>query len=170
MKLNPRKIVEKLKEEYGIEVTLRTILNYQQHNLISEPQRKSHGRGIGKTTEYPEDVIYEFLASYVVTRGPDVKFSQEIAGQARVLGLEILTRKWTRETFMAEFNSNLTGFFAAYHWLANWELARDGKLDFQDKSKPRYSVFYELTEDGSLQRKIEKVPEGGTQQFGVKIG
>lgn len=58
--MEPDEIVEILKQK-GVCVCRNTILNWEQSGLISKPIRGGHGRGQGRFSEYPKEVISQCL-------------------------------------------------------------------------------------------------------------
>ncbi len=61
--MTPDEVLEKLKS-LGIEVTERTLQRYVKDELIPMPERKSGGRGKGRSTDYKEETPAEFYASH----------------------------------------------------------------------------------------------------------
>lgn len=63
--MNPDQVVNQL-QTIGVDITRPTITRYERQGLISPPQRGSHGRGVGRWTEYPECAIHEAYAAWAL--------------------------------------------------------------------------------------------------------
>lgn len=68
LKITPDEVVAKLKV-LGVNITRRTLLNYEKDKLIPEPKRGGAGRGKGRTTDYPDETPAEFYASHTLRHG-----------------------------------------------------------------------------------------------------
>lgn len=65
--MSPDEVVASLKS-LGVNITRRTLLNYEKWRLIPEPKRGGGGKG-GRWTNYPEDVLEEAYASWTLLHG-----------------------------------------------------------------------------------------------------
>jgi hypothetical protein len=59
----PDKVIEELRE-VNVEISRRTLLNYEKWGLIPRPQRGNGGRGKGGITDYPDSAVAEAYASF----------------------------------------------------------------------------------------------------------
>lgn len=58
--VTPDEVIEKLRE-HGVDITRRTLFNWETDGLIPEAKRGSYGQGGGKWTHYPDETIIEAL-------------------------------------------------------------------------------------------------------------
>ena len=65
--MTPKEAVQALRK-IGIPMTDRTLLSYQQQGLIPNPKRGAYGGG-GRWTDYPDEVVEEAYAAYVMLHG-----------------------------------------------------------------------------------------------------
>ena len=158
--MSPTEFV-KILEEKGIQITTRTLLNYETNGLIPKPERRGEGRGRGKTTDYPNHAIYEFMASYQLVNGAEHKINQKLVKQFREKALELEQKSdWTPEKLEKEYAENIREIFGSIFWLQYRDLAKEAiKLD--SGAGVQYFV-----ENGKLVKKInrpvnnERVPVG----------
>lgn len=78
--MSPDEIITNLRP-LNINISRRTLLNYEVEKLISEPVRGGNGRGRGRTTEYNENAWKEVYVAYRMLHG--MKFSKDIIREAR---------------------------------------------------------------------------------------
>ena len=83
--MSPDEVIERLKQK-GVEISRRTLLRYEEAGLISEPQRGGLGRGRGRTTDYPNDVVAEVLTVFYLKN----KYSQAEIAEGRKKALELV--------------------------------------------------------------------------------
>ena len=62
--MNPVEFVERLKNEWGLETTRRTVLQYEKDRLIPAPRVET-----GKSKEYFDESIADFIASWCLIHG-----------------------------------------------------------------------------------------------------
>lgn len=63
--MTPNEVIEILKE-HGINISRRTLLNYENWGLIPQSKRGGLGQGKGRTTDYPDITPAEAYASYKI--------------------------------------------------------------------------------------------------------
>lgn len=69
--------------ELGVNVTERTLQLYVKRELMPKPTRKSLGRGKGKITDYPEEAVAEFYASWRLIHHKKSKLTPEMVAEIR---------------------------------------------------------------------------------------
>ncbi len=159
--MNPTDFVDKLKEK-GIEITTRTLQNYVQKGLIPTPERRGEGRGRGKSSEYPESALYEFMASYQLMNGPEHKISPLLVNEFRKKALELENKTdWTPEKLQKEYSENIRTVFGAVFWLQYRDLAKEG-IKFDSRAGVQYFV-----KDGKLEKKINEPVQGKNTPVGL---
>lgn len=77
--MTPDELLEKLKE-YGVSISRRTLLRYEEIGLISPAERGGLGRGKGRVTIYPTKVLHETLAASLLL---SAKLTREQIAEAR---------------------------------------------------------------------------------------
>lgn len=76
-----QEVIEKL-AEMGLSTTERTLQRYVKAGLIPIPDRRNAGRGKGKATDYPDETVNEFYASWVLSKGT-MRLRQDDVRKAR---------------------------------------------------------------------------------------
>ncbi len=66
-KLTPDRIIAEL-ETRGLDITRRTLLNWEKAGLIPKAKRGSYGQGGGKWADYPAETIPEALAAQLLKK------------------------------------------------------------------------------------------------------
>ena len=160
--MSPNEFVARLKEK-GIEITTRTLLNYETNGLIPSPERRSEGRGRGKSTDYPDHSIYEFMASYQLISGPEHKINQKLVKQFRKKALELEQKTdWTSEKLLKEYSDNIREVFGSVFWLQYRDLAKEG-ISLDSGAGIQYYV-----KNGKLKKQINYPGPDGTVRIGLK--
>ena len=62
--INPNEVVTRLKNNWNIDVTRRTVLQYETDGRVSKPWLET-----GKSKEYHDDIVAEFVASWILNHG-----------------------------------------------------------------------------------------------------
>lgn len=65
--MTPDQIIDTLKK-FGVSLSRRTLLRYEEWGLIPNAIRGSGGRGVGRFTEYPENTAAEVFAAWHLLR------------------------------------------------------------------------------------------------------
>lgn len=160
--MNPTEFVKRLKER-GIEITTRTLLNYETNGLISKPERRGEGRGLGKSTEYPDSALFEFIASYQLVNGAEHKINQKLVKQFREKALELEQKAdWTSEKLLKEYSENIREVFGSVFWLQYRDLAKEG-ISLDSGAGVQYFV-----KDGKLEKQINRPRPGEKVSVGLK--
>ncbi|SDF87323.1 hypothetical protein [Sporolituus thermophilus] len=89
--MSPDEVIERLKQK-GVEISRRTLLRYEEAGLISEPKRGGLGRGRGRTTDYPNDVVAEVLTVSHL-KG---KYSQSQIAEGRKKAIELVNNFYVK--------------------------------------------------------------------------
>lgn len=66
-------VVLKMLSDAGINITIRTLQRYAEDGLIDKPRVKSAGRGRGMVSEWPEDALAQFFASWMLRNSHKLK-------------------------------------------------------------------------------------------------
>ena len=161
--MNPREIVAEI-EKRDYKATTRTLQTYVNKNLVPEPKRSGGGRGIGKIAEYPEETIYEYIASYELINGAAHKVSPDELKIYRKRALELESAQLEKESLAKEYAENIIVVFGAFLWLAYRDLAKAGKpLDGS------VGVQYTIGKDGRLARNINEKDKNGLVKMGISL-
>ena len=64
-----QEVLAELEGKFNIKMAQSTLRNYQNDGLISPAKRTSLGRWKGTVTEYPDDIIPEVYAAYMLQNG-----------------------------------------------------------------------------------------------------
>lgn len=159
--MNPTEFVQRLKER-GIEITTRTLLNYETNGLIPKPERRGEGRGLGKSTDYPDYALFEFMASHQLINGAKHKINQKIVKQFRKKALELEQKTdLTSEELLKEYSDNLEEVFGSVFWLQYRDLAKEG-ISLDSGAGVQYFV-----KDGKLEKKINHPVPGERVSAGL---
>jgi hypothetical protein len=80
------------------------LLRFENAGLISQAERGSGGRGLGKYTEYPADVIHEYFASYHVIKSKHASQEQAAIARNTILNFCLQTDaySWKEYEFMKQ--------------------------------------------------------------------
>lgn len=160
--MSPTEFVNKLKDK-RIEVTTRTLLNYETNGLIPKPERHGEGRGRGKSTDYPDGALYEFMASYQLINGAEHRINQKLVKQFREKALELEQKTdWTPEKLLKEYSENIREVFGSVFWLQYRDLAKEG-IPLNSGAGVQYFV-----KDGKLEKKINLPVQGERVAAGIK--
>ena len=160
--MSPTEFVNKLKDK-RIEVTTRTLLNYETNGLIPKPERHGEGRGRGKSTDYPDGALYEFMTSYQLINGAEHRINQKLVKQFREKALELKQKTdWTPEKLLKEYSENIREVFGSVFWLQYRDLAKEG-IPLNSGAGVQYFV-----KDGKLEKKINLPVQGERVAAGIK--
>lgn len=85
--MTPDEVIEKLRT-MNVNISRRTLLNYEKWGLIPEARRGGAGRGKGRTTDYPDETVAEAFAAWQLMRG-EPKYSPEAVARARKYALAV---------------------------------------------------------------------------------
>jgi hypothetical protein len=80
--MTPDEVVNTLKK-MGVEITRRTLLNYENWGLIPKPKRGGLGRGKGRTTYYPDETPAEAYAAWRSIKNKQVDDLRAIRDKAK---------------------------------------------------------------------------------------
>jgi len=78
--MTPDQILNKL-SVLGVDICRRTLLRYETQGLIPAAIRGSSGRGIGRWTDYPSDVVGKAVIVYKLLKVTDDKHIQYLLKQ-----------------------------------------------------------------------------------------
>lgn len=159
--ISPNDVMSRIKE-YGINVTGRTLLNYEKAKLIPEPIRKGGGRGVGKITEYPESTVAEFIASHSLIHGPEFRFPPNRVRDFREVALDIESKTWTREEVNELYTQNLDKFMGAFFWLLG-----KAKVEVGIPLEEKVGVQHYLGADGHFSRRLNHPDKEGNIKMGL---
>lgn len=102
-KLTPDLVVEQL-EAQGVNITRRTLLNWEKAGLIPKAKRGSYGQGGGKWADYPTDTIPEALTAQILKdvyrfTNKEVAEARKIAYEGNLLNWRSMLWQELKETF-----------------------------------------------------------------------
>lgn len=63
--LTPDEVIEVLRD-HGLDITRRTLFNWEKAGLVPEAERGSFGQGGGKWSDYPDETIPEALTAHLL--------------------------------------------------------------------------------------------------------
>lgn len=98
--MNPDSVVEKLGKA-GIILSRQTLWRYEKQGLISPGKRGSGGRGVGRWTEYGENVLVEAWAAWLLLNGKWVEHLRNKVFNTPAC-ISPQTIKWMRESYPKE--------------------------------------------------------------------
>lgn len=78
--ITPNEVIEILKD-HDINISRRTLLNYENWGLIPQSKRGGLGQGKGRTTDYPDITPAEAYASYKTLHGKDIKATHQFLSE-----------------------------------------------------------------------------------------
>lgn len=168
--MNPVEFVERLKNEWGLETTRRTVLQYEKDRLIPAPRVET-----GKSKEYFDESIADFIASWCLIHG-EYGVRPKTVEIIRLLSIFLQTdfaRFWrlfmiNEQDLLLEFAKSENGTIYARpceQFMFYWTMIHHGVLseDIRDKEQvkqiiagagfdktPQFAIriFCKLTDDG----------------------
>jgi len=84
--MTPDEVLEEL-NKLGINISRRTLLRYEENELIPKSKRSSLGRAKGRFTDYPEDTVTEAYTAYCLMKINGYEQKEIRAVRAEVLRL-----------------------------------------------------------------------------------
>jgi hypothetical protein len=96
--VSPDEVISGLKNK-SISSSRATLLRFENAQLISVADRGSGGRGLGKYTEYPADVIHEYFASYHLMKSKHVAQEQVANARGKIYAFVPNIKRLTWERF-----------------------------------------------------------------------
>lgn len=158
----PKEVIADIKKRYDINLTARTLLNYEKDGFIPEAQRSGGGRGIGKITEYPPETVAEFIASYMLLHGDEFRLPPARVAEIRKTAKKIENGIWTKEEVDRLYSQNIDQFFGAFFWLQY-----KAKVEANTSFSERVGVQHVLGVDGRFKREFNYPDEEGNIKMGL---
>lgn len=137
--MSPDDVIAALKNK-GINSSRATLLRFENAGLISRAERGSGGRGLGKYTEYPGDVIHEYFASYHLMKSKHVSQEQVAIARGKVLTFVSLMRRLTWERYAEYWKQILNHGMAFRKDLPDSQEKKDAEEFFKTQFSFEYSV------------------------------
>ena len=91
--MTPDEVLERLSKA-GINITRRTLLNYEIKGVIPSPIRGGRGRGIGRFTDYPLETVQMAIdAHYILNNPVEYWKNRALTAESKLVAVEKLNRE-----------------------------------------------------------------------------
>lgn len=90
--MESHEILEKLKNQYGIEISHRLLRQWLSYAIIPRPEKLHLGRGRGSINYWPQEDVVEQVAATAICRRRPYRLRVDEVAQARDLALAGLAR------------------------------------------------------------------------------
>lgn len=130
--MTPDEVLNTIKKISEIEFTRATLTKYENWNLISKPVRGGGGRGIGRWTNYPEIVVAEAVAAYLLING---KYDFPVSVRPKLTPVLVLSGKLRA----VRFHGGRNHFFFTDH---------------QDLAEKDEIIFFERNDESKINKSV----------------
>lgn len=156
--VKPDEVIKRV-AEWGIKIDRRTLTNYVKWGLVTPPEYRSGGRGVGPIVEYGDSAPAEVIASYSLLHGP-YRIKAKKLSEIREMALKIEREPSSCYKF---FTGRMPGIDSTpvLCWLAE-------KNRVEANADPYSSIRIELTiTPTKVEKKVVPIPDEPPDEFGV---